>query len=60
MFYEVYEIYLDHSKSVDRSVIIYRGGGGGWKRDFWKSHGFQRNRRDQSSPKEYEMRNLEQ
>ena len=28
MFYEVYKIYLDHSKSVDRSVIIYRGGGG--------------------------------
>ena len=61
MFYEVYEIYLDHSKSVDRSVIIYRGGGGGgWKKDFWKSHGFQGNRRDQSSPKEYEMRNSEQ
>ena len=51
MFYEVYKI---------RSVIIYRGEGGGWKRDFWKSHGFQGNRRDQSSPKEYEMRNLEQ
>ena len=28
MFYEGYKIYLDHSKSADRSVIIYRGGGG--------------------------------
>ena len=59
MFYEGYKPYLDHSKSVNRSVIIYQGEGG-WKRDFWKSHGFQGNRRDQSSPKEYEMRNLEQ
>lgn len=28
MFYEGYKPYLDHSKSVNRSVIIYRGGGG--------------------------------
>lgn len=34
MFYEVYKIYLDHSKSVDRSVIIYRGGGGGGREVF--------------------------
>ena len=34
-------------------VMIYQLGGG----EFW---GFQGNRRDQSSPKEYEMRNLEQ
>ena len=37
MFYEGYKPYLDHSKSVNRSVIIYRGGGGGG-REIFGSH----------------------
>ena len=48
------------TRYIRSDQLLFIGGRGGWKRDFWKSHGFQGNRRDQSSPKEYEMRNLEQ
>ena len=47
-------------QNLPTDQLLFIGGEGGWKRDFWRSHGFQGNRRDQSSLKEYEMRNLEQ